>query len=44
MGDSFQSEEDRAYEAVNGRKRDEASPRQPQYEDTALPEREYEDS
>ena len=40
----YKSDEDRAYEAVNSRKRDEASPRQPQYEDTSLPEPEYEDS
>lgn len=44
MDREYQSDEDRAYEAVNHRGRDEASPRQPQYEDTSLPEREYEDS
>lgn len=44
MSDEYRSDEDRAYDDVKRRPRDEASPRQPQYEDTQLPEREYEDS
>lgn len=43
MGEYY-SDEDRAYEELQRKPRHEASPVQPQYEDTHHPETEYEDS
>ncbi len=42
--DEYRSDEDRALDEVKRKPRNEASPVQPQYEDTQIPEREYEES
>jgi len=42
--DKYLSDEDAVYEEASKRERDSNTSLQPQYEDTDLPEREYEDS